>query len=197
MKSKHVKREHKANMNARYLVFLLGILGSAVLLIMGLYRLQIVNGEYYAERAGTRSNKTIVLKGTRGMITDAEGVILAKSEKIYNVTFQRDNSQSSTSQYKAFTDAIIETISILKKYNGDISVTFPIERCTLDGSMIAPIADQLLEGAAAVRRRVLPGRRQFRRRPRLPLRLEDRVVSEAVARDNGSSHQSTLARARK
>ena len=114
MKNRHAKKEHKANMNARYLVFLAGIILSGVLLVMGLYRLQITNGEYYSDRAGTRSNKTIVLKGTRGMITDAEGVILAKSEKIYNVTFQRDNSQSSTAQYKAFTDAIIETISILK-----------------------------------------------------------------------------------
>ena len=115
-------------MTARYLVFLAGIILSGVMLVAGLYRLQIVNGDYYAERAGTRSNKTIVLKGTRGMITDAEGVILAKSEKIYNVTFQRDNSQSSTSQYRAFTNAILDTISILKKYNSDISVTFPIVR---------------------------------------------------------------------
>ena len=128
MKNKHTKKEHKANMNLRYLLFLAAMLMSGVLLVFGLYRLQIVNGENYAERAGTRSNKTIVLKGTRGMITDAEGVILAKSEKIYNVTFQRDNSQSSASQYKAFTGAILDTISILKKYNSDISVTFPIER---------------------------------------------------------------------
>ncbi len=150
MKNKHTKREHKANMNARYLVFLLGILGSAVLLVVGLYRLQITNGEYYADRAGTRSNKTIVLKGTRGMITDAEGVILAKSEKIYNVTFQRDNSQSSTSQYKAFTNSIIDTISILRKYDGDISVSFPIERDE-EGEWVFNFGKGISEEAAATR----------------------------------------------
>ena len=104
-------------------------------MVSGLYRLQIVNGEEYSERAGTRSNKTIVLKGSRGMITDAEGVILAKSEKIYNVTFQRDNSQSSSSQYKAFTQAILDTIEILKKYDCDISVTFDDDFYALPNSV--------------------------------------------------------------
>ncbi|MBQ6232660.1 MAG: hypothetical protein IJJ80_04055 [Clostridia bacterium] len=150
MKNRHAKKEHKANMNARYLVFLAGIILSGVLLVMGLYRLQITNGEYYSDRAGTRSNKTIVLKGTRGMITDAEGVILAKSEKIYNVTFQRDNSQSSTAQYKAFTDAIIETISILKKYDGDISVTFPIVRDE-EGDWVFDFGKGISEEATATR----------------------------------------------
>ena len=113
---KRGRSEHKVNMQARYLAFLLGILASFSLLVYGLYNLQIVNGESYAASAGTQSNKTIVLKGTRGMITDAEGVILAKSEEIYNVTFQRDNSQSSASQYKEFTEAIIETIDIIERY---------------------------------------------------------------------------------
>ena len=138
-------------MNARYLVFLLGLLLSGVVLVMGLYRLQIVNGENYAERAGTRSNKTIVLKGSRGMITDAEGVILAKSEKIYNVTFQRDNSQSSTAQYRAFTQAIIDTIGILVKYDSDISVTFPIERDVETGDWTFNFGKGISEEATATR----------------------------------------------
>ncbi len=138
-------------MNARYLVFLLGLLLSGVVLVMGLYRLQIVNGENYAERAGTRSNKTIVLKGSRGMITDAEGVILAKSEKIYNVTFQRDNSQSSTAQYRAFTQAIIDTIGILVKYDSDISVTFPIERDIETGDWTFNFGKGISEEATATR----------------------------------------------
>ena len=151
MKRKHVKKERAANMNLRYLMFAAGILLSGVFLVFGLYRLQIENGETYQESAGTRANKTIVLKGSRGMITDAEGVILAKSEKIYNVTFQRDNSQSSASQYLAFTNAILDTISILNKYDSDISVTFPIERDPETNEWIFNFGKGISEEATATR----------------------------------------------
>ena len=148
---KRGRSEHKVNMQARYLAFLLGILASFSLLVYGLYNLQIVNGESYAASAGTQSNKTIVLKGTRGMITDAEGVILAKSEKIYNVTFQRDNSQSSASQYKEFTEAIIETIDIIKRYGGELSVTFPIQRDEETGEWVFNFGSGISEEATATR----------------------------------------------
>ena len=120
--------KHEPKMSVRYIVFAAGMMAAFALLVFGLYNLQIVKGDTYSEAAGTQATKTIVLKGTRGMITDAEGVILAKSEKIYNVTFQRDNSQSSTSEYAAFTESIIDTIAIIEKYGGSLSVTFPIER---------------------------------------------------------------------
>ena len=59
-------------------------------LIQGLADLQLVQGEKYAASAGTQSLKTLRLTGTRGMITDAESVILAMSEDVYNVTFYRE-----------------------------------------------------------------------------------------------------------
>ena len=151
MKKKRSKQSIKVNMNLRYIVFSAAVIASFVLLVYGLYRLQIINGETYSEAAGTRSNKTIVLKGSRGTITDAEGVILAKSEKIYNVTFQRDNSQSSAAQYTAFTQAIIDTIDILKKYDSAISVTFPIERDPETDEWVFNFGKGISEEATATR----------------------------------------------
>ncbi len=147
------KKEYRANLTARYLGFLLATLVAFALLVYGLYRLQIQRGETYSEAAGTQSNKTIVLKGTRGMITDSEGVILAKSEKIYNVTFRRDSSQSSAASYKAFTQAIIDTIGIIEKYGGALSVTFPIERDPEVGDWIFNFGEGISESARSTRMR--------------------------------------------
>ena len=145
------KKEYKPNITARYLGFLAGIVLCFALLVYGLYGLQIERGETYSQAAGTQSNKTIVLKGTRGMITDAEGVILAKSEKIYNVTFQRNSSQSSSANYKAFTQAIIDAIGIIEKYGGTLSVTFPIERDPEVGDWIFNFGSGISESATATR----------------------------------------------
>ena len=151
MSNPEKKKEYKANMNARYLTFTLGVLMCFALLVYGLYGLQIQKGDTYSEAAGTQSNKTIVLKGTRGMITDSEGVILAKSEKIYNVTFRRDSSQSSKAEYLAFTNAIIDAIGIIEKYDGVLSVTFPIERDPEVGDWVFNFGSGISDSAKATR----------------------------------------------
>ena len=115
-------------MKARYIAAAAIMVACFTALFFGLYDLQINKGEEYAESAGTQSTKTIKIKGTRGTITDAEGVVLAKSEKIYNVTFQRDSSQSSKAEYLAFTQSIIQTVRILESYDCDLCVTSPFKR---------------------------------------------------------------------
>lgn len=114
--------------NIRYLLFALVVVLSFTVVIGGLYRLQIVNADMYQQDAGSKSEKTLRLTGKRGMITDADSVVLAMSEEIFNVTFQRSMNQNSTSDYIKFTDSILETISIIEKYGGEISSKFVIER---------------------------------------------------------------------
>ncbi|MFH1880231.1 MAG: penicillin-binding transpeptidase domain-containing protein, partial [Bacillota bacterium] len=78
--------------------------------------------------AETRRTTKISLRGSRGMITDADAVILAKDEMIYNVTFYRDASQNSAADYKAFTQAISDGIDIIEKNGRELNVDFVIER---------------------------------------------------------------------
>ena len=78
-------------------------------------------------RNASRTTK-ITLRGSRGMITDADAVILAKDEMIYNVTFYRDASQNTKVHYAAFTRAISEAIDIIEENGGELSVDFVIRR---------------------------------------------------------------------
>lgn len=96
-------------------------------LIQGLVKLQLVEGEKYAETAGKQSIKTIRITGTRGMITDAESVILAMSEDVYNVTFYRE-ATSTKAEYLAYTKSIIDAINIIESHGGEIKVEFVIGR---------------------------------------------------------------------
>ena len=78
-------------------------------LLTGVFRLQVVESEEYADSAESRRTTTITLRGSRGMITDADAVILARDADIYNVTFYRDASQNSAAQYRELTQSIVET----------------------------------------------------------------------------------------
>ena len=51
-----------------------------------------------------------MLRGKRGNITDADSVILAEDELIYNVTFYKDPAQTSKTNYHDFSSSIINTI---------------------------------------------------------------------------------------
>ena len=107
----------------RFLLFTVLILLLFGVLVYGIFQLQIVNGERYAEATGNQSIKSIAIKGNRGMITDVNSVVLAKSEKQYNVTFYReDNDWDYPSKM------LLEVIDILKAYGSDITVTCPLRR---------------------------------------------------------------------
>lgn len=98
------------------------------LLVHRLHNLQLGSNEKYSSTASVQKKTTIPLRGSRGIITDNEAVILAHDEKIYNVTFYRDASQRSKKQYSQFTDSIVKTIGIIEKNGNTLSVSFVIER---------------------------------------------------------------------
>lgn len=115
-------------LNIRYWLFAAIIILSFAFLMMGLYRLQVTNADLYKQDAGSKSEKTLRLTGKRGMITDADSVVLAMSEETFNVTFQQNMKQNREEDYKRFTSSILEAISIIEKYGSEISVKFVIER---------------------------------------------------------------------
>ena len=97
-------------------------------LAYGLVKLQLLSSEEYMQTAENRRTTTITLRGSRGMITDADAVILARDDDIYNVTFYRDASQNSGTEYAAFTDSIRRTIEIIESRGNELAVEFVIQR---------------------------------------------------------------------
>ena len=112
----------------RNVIALLVMAGMFAYLIYGLANLQLVKGEEYADQAGSTSLKTIRTTGKRGMITDADSVILAMTEDVYNVTFYRSSAQGGAANYQKFTESILTAIDIIEKYGGEICVDFVMGR---------------------------------------------------------------------
>ncbi len=106
----------------RYLAFMCAILGMFAYLAYGLVDLQLTSGAEYQKDANSKRQTKITLKGSRGMITDADNVIMAQDEEIYNVTFYKDGSQTSTEAYKTYTQSIIDTIEIIERNQGTMSI---------------------------------------------------------------------------
>ncbi|MDO5327517.1 MAG: penicillin-binding transpeptidase domain-containing protein [Clostridia bacterium] len=124
-------RSKDQKLNFRFVVFLIGVVGMFSVLLFGLYRLQIEQGEQYAESTANQSIKSIAVKGSRGMITDINSVVLAKSEKAYNVTFYRENED-----WDYPTKQLLEAISIVESYGGKVSVTSPLIRSEETGEWV-------------------------------------------------------------
>ncbi len=116
------------NIKQRYWFFLVVLAGMFIYLISGLIEVQITNSDSYTSSATSSRTTTVYLRGSRGMITDADAVILAQDEYTYNVTFYRDAGQNSTAEYAAFTESIVDTIEIIEKNGYSLCVDFDIER---------------------------------------------------------------------
>ena len=130
------KERQGYNLGGRYLAFFIITLGMFGYLISGIVRLQLVDNEQYAESAENRRTTKITLRGSRGMITDADAVILARDEDIYNVTFYRDAGQNTRAEYAAFTKSIYETIQIIEKNGNELDVSSVIQRDEETGEWI-------------------------------------------------------------
>ena len=122
-KGEKKKRKKLNQLNTRFLVLTTAVMAVFGVLVYGLFNLQIVNGDQYAEETGSRSIKRIAVKGSRGMITDVNSVVLAKSEKAYNVTFHRQNTD-----WDYPTKMLLEAIEIIEDHGGSLSVTSPLRR---------------------------------------------------------------------
>ena len=112
----------------RYFAFLLAIFGIFIWLVPGLINLQLNQSEEMAEKAEGTRTKSIALRGKRGNITSADSVVLAEDELIYNVTFQKDASANTKALYRSYTASIIDTINIIEKNGGTLSLSFVIRR---------------------------------------------------------------------
>ncbi len=135
----------------RYFVFIGILLLMFGYLTSGLIRLQLVNGEEYAEKAEDVRTKTIVERGKRGNITDADSVILAKDELVYNITFYKDGSNVSKNDYYEYTQSIIETIQIIERNGGQLAFDYVIARDETTGDWIFDFGSGVSESVLATR----------------------------------------------
>lgn len=117
------KRKKDQTLNLRFLIFASAVVMLFGVLTYGLFQLQIVNGSQYAESTSNESIKTISIKGSRGMITDVNSVVLAMSEKSYNVTFYREDND-----WDYPTKMILEAIEIIERYGSSLSVSTSLRR---------------------------------------------------------------------
>ena len=115
-------------LKARYIIMIAVILLVFAYLVSGLVRLQLDDTETYVEQAEDQKTLTIKLRGKRGNIIDADSVILAEDEWIYNVTFYKDTTQSGTAAYERYTRSIIDTIGIVEENGGSMAIAGNLRR---------------------------------------------------------------------
>ena len=112
----------------RYTAFAIAMILLMSAMLVRLYDLQIVNADQFQGSANVDRTKTIRLTGKRGMITDADSVVLAMSEDIYNVSFYLTASQLNKDNLAKITPSILKTKEIIEAYGGAFSNKFIIER---------------------------------------------------------------------
>jgi len=118
------KKKKKTNsVNGRFLFFAVAVMAMFGVLVYGLFDLQLVNGETYAMETGQSSIKRIAIKGTRGMITDTNSVVLAMSERAYNITYYREERD-----WDYPTKMLLEAIDIIEKHGGSLCVSTNLRR---------------------------------------------------------------------
>ncbi len=122
----HRQGQHALHM--RFIVFGIILLIMFIYLASGLVRLQLKDSEMYKEKAESVRTKPITLRDKRGNITDADSVILAKDESVYNVTFYKDASTTSKKDYYRYTQSIVDTIRIIESNGGELAFGYVIER---------------------------------------------------------------------
>ncbi len=87
-------RDDTQNLGLRLRVVQFLVLAMLCGLAARLYYLQIVKGEFYAERAANQRIRTSPIPAPRGAILDRYGRVLVDSRPIYNVILSREDSKN-------------------------------------------------------------------------------------------------------
>ena len=112
-------------------------------LITRLFNLQVAGYEDNLDSAESKKTKTITSQGSCGTIMDVNSLTLAYDKQIYNVQFYRDPNYTPTdidettgktvSQYKVYTNAIINVIDIVEKNGGTLNTSFSLVQDEMTG----------------------------------------------------------------
>ncbi|MDD6293797.1 MAG: penicillin-binding transpeptidase domain-containing protein [Eubacteriales bacterium] len=109
-------------------LFVLGIIVVLLfsVLMIRIFNVQIVNGEYYLENYIQMAEREVLTSGTRGIIYDRNGEVLAYNKLAYAIEIEDDISDSTEDKDKKLNEIIAKTINIITS-NGDKLINdFPI-----------------------------------------------------------------------
>ena len=112
----------------RFIVMALAFVAMFVLLGVRMYALAVTESDTLVKESETKTNKTVTLKGSRGTITDVNGLPLAYDKKSYNIDFYRDYTKATSKDRAMYTDIIMKTLEIVKRNGGTFLDTFSIRR---------------------------------------------------------------------
>ncbi|SDB09233.1 penicillin-binding transpeptidase domain-containing protein [Eubacterium oxidoreducens] len=123
----HIKEFFQNLIKSRIFVFAIVIIILAILLIQRIFSLQIINGEYYQENYNLKIEKTKTIYGTRGLIYDRNGEVLAYNKLAYSVTIEDSGEYDSTEEKNASLNAeIYELLQELDENGDEITNSFGI-----------------------------------------------------------------------
>ncbi len=113
-------------------------------LLYHMFKLQIVNGQDYAEEASQNFSKVIYEKGARGNIYDCNGKVLASNKLVYTVTMADTGKYLSSREKNLSLNSIIyHVVKRLKANNENINNEIKIKiskdgsyKYTADGSLL-------------------------------------------------------------
>jgi len=90
---------HTKSMKVRMWLYVVLVIGIFSMIGYNLAILQIRDVDQYSSSANSRRTKTIPLRGTRGMILDADSITLAEDRLVNDVNFYRDPGTNSAAAY--------------------------------------------------------------------------------------------------
>ena len=96
--------------------------------IVRLFNLQIINGDYYEQNYVQKSVKTVTIPAARGNIYDADGNILAYNELVKNITIADvDAYKQNNRDINRRNRMLLSLAKILEKYNCNIASRYFVE----------------------------------------------------------------------
>lgn len=111
----------KANFNLRYNLLTTFVYIIGAILIVQLFRLQIINGEEYRETSNARLTRESVIEAARGNIEDRNENILATTRTGYSVELYKTKNKNED-----LNKIILKIINLLEKNNDTYINNFPI-----------------------------------------------------------------------
>jgi penicillin-binding protein 2 len=151
-----MKRGEKGKLNTRVWMLIAIFAVLLCVLLIFLDKLAIRETEAYSAAVRQTTEVTTYQSGSRGTITDRNGVVLAYDETTYNVLFYRDPSNRTPVDSARYTHSLIEAIRIIEEGGGQTIDTFYIDMRadgtfvydfrTTNESVAAPSARQVPSG---------------------------------------------------
>ena len=111
----------KANFNLRYNLLTVFVYLIGAILLIQLFRLQIVKGAEYRETSNTRLTRESTIEAARGNIEDRKGTVLATTKTGYSVELYKTKNSN-----EELNSTILKIVNLLEKNEDTYVNNFPI-----------------------------------------------------------------------